>query len=442
MTGYDFLTESATTPRISSISASQALRASSTQFPSTSAAASAARSLPTGLDGLDDALCVTTGLLSSGIPRGSITEIYGPPGVGKTAFSLNIAAKVLTAGDDEKVIWIDTGSPIPKPRLRDLLISNIKSSTTTTTTTTEVDITNKLNDCITRVIHIRAHSLPHLLSLFTHPPPNFPPKGTSLIVIDTVSAPFQSYFPNATELKSRLGLRQQHPQQDPGSGPGPLQAQAHQLQWLLNRKWNVTSDMINKITKFAATHNLAVIVLNQTHTKIKGQPRPTLYPALAGGSWETCVQTRIVLYRDHPPSHLDTGHGGGRGMKVRYAEVMKKGGKVVSIRVEGNVFPFVIETSGLRELRPTSNNTQGSDQQQQEQQRSSLLPSHPLSQSASTSAMTVRKRKVDEIADSEDEDEDEFLEGQDDDFRWDGDQDEESVPLDEKDKDSELNNNN
>jgi hypothetical protein len=105
----------------------------------------------------------------------------------------------------------------------------------------------------------------------------------------------------------------------------------------------VTSDMINKITKLAAGQNIAVILLNQTHTKIKGQPRPTLYPALAGGSWETCVQNRIVLYRDHPPSHLDTINGGGR-VTVRYAEVMKKSGKVVSIRIEGNVFPFVIET--------------------------------------------------------------------------------------------------
>ena len=76
------------TARISSISASQALRASSTQLPSASASVpgSFAHSLSTGLDGLDDAISPTPGP-SSGIPRGSITEIYGPPGVGKTSFS-------------------------------------------------------------------------------------------------------------------------------------------------------------------------------------------------------------------------------------------------------------------------------------------------------------------------------------------------------------------
>lgn len=62
------------------------------------------------------------------------------------------------------------------------------------------------------------------------------------------------------------------------------------------------------------------------------------------------MQNRIVLYRDHPPSHLDTDNSGSRsGVKVRYAEIMKKGGKVVGIRVEGNVFPFVIQT-----VRPPS----------------------------------------------------------------------------------------
>ncbi|KUL85408.1 hypothetical protein ZTR_06973 [Talaromyces verruculosus] len=438
MTDHDFLAESATTPRISSISASQALRASSTRLPSasTSVPGSFAHFLSTGLDGLDDAISPTPGP-SSGIPRGSITEIYGPPGVGKTSFSLNIAARVLTAGEDEKVIWIDTGSPIPTPRLRDLLINNLKSSTTTTNDeATEEELDTKLNDCITRFIHIRAHSLPHLLSLFTHPPPTFPPKETSLIVIDTISAPYQSYFPNATELKSRLGLKPAPTPQDQGSGlpgPGSGPAQAHQLQWLLNRKWNVTSDMINRISKLAAVHNLAVVLLNQTHTKIKGLPRPTLYPALAGGSWETCVQNRIVLYRDHPPQYLDMDIGNGsRGVKVRYAEMMKKGGKVISIRVEGNVFPFVIETGGLRELRPPTTTNIEQEQEQQQQQRNSPPPSQPLSISASTSTITVRKRKVDEIADSEDEDEDEFLEVQDDDFQWDVDQDELSVPVDGK----------
>ena len=57
------------------------------------------------------------------------------------------------------------------------------------------------------------------------------------------------------------------------------------------------------------------------------------------------MQNRIVLYRDHPPQYLDMDIGNGsRGVKVRYAEIMKKGGKVISIRVEANVFPFVIET--------------------------------------------------------------------------------------------------
>lgn len=197
-----------------------------------------------------------------------------------------------------------------------------------------------------------------MISLFAHPPPHFPPQGTALLVVDTISGPFQSYFPNATEIKSRLGLKlgSNHPLNSPlpgqqqhartnQSAPTP---ERHQLQWLLNRKWNVASEMVTKITKLIANYHqqhgdqrqLAVILLNQTHTKIKGQPRPTLYPALAGGSWENHVHTRIVLYRDFNlyPSHRENSTA-----KIRFAEVMKRGGKVISARTDANIVSFVIE---------------------------------------------------------------------------------------------------
>lgn len=58
------------------------------------------------------------------------------------------------------------------------------------------------------------------------------------------------------------------------------------------------------------------------------------------------MQNRIVLYRDHPPSYLGT-HDRENRPKVRFAEVMKKGGKVFSTRDAENVFPFVIETVTL-----------------------------------------------------------------------------------------------
>lgn len=182
-------------------------------------------------------------------------------------------------------------------------------------------------------IHFRAQSLPHLLALLLRPPKCFPPERTALLVVDTISGPFPSYFPHATELKSRLSQ-------------GRI-SDNHQLQWLLNRKWNVTSDLASHLTKLAAINRVAVLVLNQTHTKIKGQPRPTLYPALAGGSYESAVYSRIVLYRDWPDSETYEDIDELSARRVRFAEIMKRAGKLQNLRTEDDIIPFFIEDVSL-----------------------------------------------------------------------------------------------
>jgi hypothetical protein len=146
-------------------------------------------------------------------------------------------------------------------------------------------------------IYLRTPTLPHLLALLGRPPKNFPPTGTSLIVVDSVSSLFQAYFTGASELKEQL-VR------------GKIKDK-NELQWLLNRRWNVTNELSIYLTKFTLKR-IAVLALDQTHTKIKGQVRPTLGPTVWGGAWEKSVLTRIVLYR------------GKRG--ERFAEVTKRGG--------------------------------------------------------------------------------------------------------------------
>lgn len=56
--------------------------------------------IPTGSAVLDEALGV------GGVPRGLVTEIYGPPGAGKTSLALSIAAQAQKAGGT--VAFIDT----------------------------------------------------------------------------------------------------------------------------------------------------------------------------------------------------------------------------------------------------------------------------------------------------------------------------------------------
>ncbi|KAL6233275.1 hypothetical protein BDW75DRAFT_193645 [Aspergillus navahoensis] len=333
-----------------SFSASQSLQAS---------AALTVGAVSTGLTQLDDAISPLfteqNGAADSrGIPPGQVTEVFGPPGVGKTSLALNIASNALLAGG--KVVWIDTGSPLPRLRLRDILQKSIETSKSSQTV-------EKLVQSLT---HIRVHSLPHLLALLLHPPTAFPPEDCRLLVVDSASGPFPSYFQNPTELRARLAQTKN--------------SDKAQVQWLMNRSSNVTSDLANQLMKLATIHRMAVLAINQTRTRIKGQPRATLCPVLAGGAWEGSISTRLVLYRD-----LLTTENTSEG--IRFAEVMKKSGKILAVRLEANIIRFVIEMDGLRALddQPFTRTT-------------------ALDFDEARGTPLQKKRKVDEIADSEDED--------------------------------------
>lgn len=193
---------------------------------------------------------------------------------------------------------IDTSSPIPKNRLQEL---------------------NPNLENFDNLVYFRTPTLPHLLALLAHPPTNFPPPGTALVVVDSVSSLFPSYFPNAFELKDRMAQ-------------GKLKDKA-ELQWLLNRRWNVTSELGTHLGRLAA-RNLAVLALNQAHTKIKGQPRATLHPVLAGGGWDSTAQTRITMYRDFPDE--------------RIFEVTKRGGRLLPVRLPELIVSFRIESVSFK----------------------------------------------------------------------------------------------
>ncbi len=57
-------------------------------------------------------------LLEGGIDKKSITQIYGPPGSGKTNISLNVAVHL--AREDKKVVYVDTEGGISIDRIKQL----------------------------------------------------------------------------------------------------------------------------------------------------------------------------------------------------------------------------------------------------------------------------------------------------------------------------------
>ncbi|GIJ91308.1 hypothetical protein Asppvi_010273 [Aspergillus pseudoviridinutans] len=369
MTTQDILGLSSQDPgRVISFPASQYLHAST--------ASAVPSAISTGLPLLDQAISPapsdepsqsSNDATLGGIPCGHVTEVFGPPGAGKTALAMSITANALCDGG--KVVWIDTTSPLPKLRLKSMLTQSLDTAKSS-------DTPQQLMD---NLVYFRAQSLPHMLALLLHPPQGFPPENTKLLVVDSASGPFPSYFLSPSELKSRL-----------------TQAKItdkSQIHWLMNRKWNVTSELANQLMKLAASRRLAVLLINQTHTKIKGLPRATLSPLLAGGGWENSVYTRIVLYRDLPAVGDEELEMASRS--VRYAEVLKRDGKALTVRSDENIVPFTIDSDSLRGTDTT--------------QPSRAVPQQPVEETFRASG---RKRKVDEIADSQDEDD------SDDDFGW------------------------
>ncbi|KAI1461525.1 P-loop containing nucleoside triphosphate hydrolase protein [Annulohypoxylon moriforme] len=201
-----------------------------------------------------------------GLQKGQVVEIWGPPGSGKTAFGIQLAANVLRQG--EKVIWVDGFHPISPRRLHDVIVSTQYPSSPSTTTPL---IDNQTDN----FLHFRAPTLAHLIGLLCKPTSNAIPSNTSLIVIDTLSSLINHAYPRNFETRR------------PQKGPGPSARRLQVLQFL-----------ISTLQKLAATRDLCIIILSQCATRMQFERSATLIPAINAGTWEQGIATRLVLFRD------------------------------------------------------------------------------------------------------------------------------------------------
>ncbi|CAD6453391.1 7d6665dd-aa63-411c-8730-33229f84269d [Sclerotinia trifoliorum] len=346
--------------RMPTVSAAQALQELET---------SSTRCISTGLTGLDlalqnnDPLQVSTSADQShgGISRGQLTEIYGPPGVGKTALGMHLAARVLHQNED--VVWVDASHPISGPRFSQILQTFSSSEPST------------FHGLLKKFHHFSTPTLSHLLALLTHTTSNFPPQNTSLIVVDSFSTLIDSAFPRNVDSTS-TPKRQ-----------GALNS--------ASRKFPLLQYLINALQKLATTHNIAIIVLNQCVTKMRPGLGAALIPAISATAWEQGLGCRLALFRDWGWNDDE----GNKVNGVRFAQVIRAEGVTLS-EGRGKLAAFIIGELGLSSVTIPSSPTVASPSRG----RSSL----PKPQATIAIAPQKRKRAEFEIPDSDEEDDEDY----------------------------------
>lgn len=138
----------------------------------------------TGLPDLDRALTWRTSTTShekGGLPKGQVTEIWGPPGVGKTAIGIQAAVNALH--DGQSVVWVDCLHPVCHERFKVLYNA------------THLEDADSAPNHLDNLIHFSCPTLAHFIALLCRPTLSSVPSGTALIVIDSLSALINHAFP-------------------------------------------------------------------------------------------------------------------------------------------------------------------------------------------------------------------------------------------------------
>ncbi|KAK3374442.1 P-loop containing nucleoside triphosphate hydrolase protein [Lasiosphaeria ovina] len=262
-------------------------------------------SVSTGLATLDALL--VSGLDdggSGGIQKGHVTEIWGPPGVGKTALGIQLAANCLRGG--RGVVWVDGFHLVSSERLRAVVGAAGDEGAV---------------DRLDAFTHYACPSLPHLIALLCRPTASCVPQTASLVVVDSLSALVNHAYPKTAEPRGAA---------DAKGKKGPS---------VSARRLQVLQYVIGGFQKLAATRDLAIVVLSQCATRMQAERGATIIPAINAGVWEQGVSTRLVLFRGWIQDASES-------RSVHFVGIQKLNGKASAAAVDG-ACAFNIEPSGL-----------------------------------------------------------------------------------------------
>ncbi|KAF5027799.1 hypothetical protein F66182_98 [Fusarium sp. NRRL 66182] len=248
--GYDRASfDTPGTHRLPTISASQALDELDSD---------ASTHISTGVEGLDRALLGPAfvdsqdSVLKGGVQRGQVTEIWGPPGTGKTALGLQLTANALCDGD--AVVWIDCFQALQHERLQ--AVTKAVKARQQNQSPSEVDASGIQASDGNRFYRYSCFTLPHLVALVSRPTAKLIPTNSSLVVISSLSALVNSALPKSNDSKAASKNNK---------GPSP---------------------------------SAKLVVLSQCATKMHSERGATLTAAVNATVWEQGVLTRLVTFRD------------------------------------------------------------------------------------------------------------------------------------------------
>ncbi|KAL5601205.1 hypothetical protein BROUX41_006007 [Berkeleyomyces rouxiae] len=256
--------------------------------------------ITTGLDTLDALLSATPGLDAQnarlelndedrassrgGLPLGQITEVWGPPGVGKTTLGIQAASIALVK--KRAVMWVDCNTPLWGPRFAEVLNSVYRSKLSAAQSTAnqshegqedETEAENPEFDLASAEFTYQyCDTLAHVIALLCRPNPQILPKGLSLVVVDGLTALVNSAFPRNTDNQKKYP-----------KGQGPSAKRLQVLQFL-----------IGGLQKLAATQKCAILLLSQCATKMESGKSASLAPAINGTVWEQAIATRLAFFKD------------------------------------------------------------------------------------------------------------------------------------------------
>ncbi|KIW16801.1 hypothetical protein PV08_03991 [Exophiala spinifera] len=352
-----------------------------------------AKSISTGLPTLDGLLLPNElSLATPGLQRGCVTEIFGPPGVGKTAFGLQVATNAMTSTHDEShVLWINCGSPLTPNRLRQLMAGHRQTQDPKLSPPGALNPPDTATLVSERFTYLEAHSLPRLLTIFLHPSQTLPGSKTSLIVVDDLSnLILGSFSRSAKHLK-------------PGA---PAVVKEKFEKRAAGRRFQIIESLGAAMSKMATLGRLAILALTNSTISLKTGQKAMLKPALSSQAWDTAINTRIMLYRDFPDKDQEPQLSKLETRALRYAEVQRLGRK----ETRGPPVAFVILADGLRQLHPPEPHDQEEEDifnafHGTEEQRRPPQIHLPLLPDEISQPPQPKKRKATEIADSEDEEE-------------------------------------